>query len=402
MRVLVVHNRYREPGGEDSVVRAEADLLMEGGHEVRVFEVQNPPSDGQAAAALGRSIWNSKAAAAVESVASDFKPDVVHVHNTWYSLSPAPLWALRHLDAARVVTLHNYRLVCVNAHLYRDGHRCTDCLGHLPWRGVGRRCYRGSLGASLAVAASSTAHRLLGTWEAQAEVLVVPTAFARDILVLGGIPADSIAVKPHFVSDPGPRARPPSNSPTVLFAGRFTPEKGLVPVTAAWQADPPSGLEFLLVGDGELRQQMEHLGPSIRVIGWQSRTELSELMRQARAVVAPSQWFETFGLTAAEAMAAGCPVLTVAGGAIAEVVGESGPAPVQTPSSTDEWQERFAQLTDPVSVDRWGAAARLRYEELYHPRQGLDALLGIYKQAIERRRSGPSRERGVRGLRARA
>ena len=385
MRILIVHNRYREPGGEDSVVHAEADLLAQHGHSVQRFEIENPPSGPTAAAALARSSWNRSAAAMVSSAASNFRPDVVHVHNTWYALSPAPLWALRHNGAARVVTLHNYRLVCVNANLYRDGHRCTDCVGAQPWRGVARRCYRGSFSASLAVGVSTTAHRLLRTWQKQAEVLVVPSLLARDLLVLGGVPEESIVVKPHFVRDPGPRKAPPSSSRTVVYAGRFSPEKGLLALVEAWRSLAPPGLELVLVGDGELSDVMKAAGPGIRVIGWRPRAELTQIMLEARAVIAPSQLFETFGLTAAEAMAAGTPVVTVAGGAIAEVAGGVGPAGVVSASSAAEWKDRLQLLSEPSAVDAWGSAARQRFEDLFDPQHGIDSLLGVYRTAITRR-----------------
>ena len=385
MRILIVHNRYREPGGEDSVVRAEADLLEQHGHGVERIEIENPSSGAGAAAALVRSSWNGAAAATVAAAARAFRPDVVHVHNTWYALSPAPLWALRHHRAARVVTLHNYRLVCVNAHLYRDGHRCTDCVGVQPWRGVVRRCYRGSFTASFAAGLNTTAHRLLRTWQTQAELLVVPTMLTRDLLVLGGLPDTSIVVKPHFVRDPGPRKAPPSSSRTVLYAGRFAPEKGVLALVEAWRRSPPPGLELLLVGEGELRRVVETGDYGIRVSGWQSQAELTELMLRARAVVAPSQLFETFGLTAVEAMAAGTPVITVAGSAVAEVAGGAGPAAVSSPSSTTEWQDRLHQLCEPSAVDAWGTAGRERFEERFDPRHGIDSLLAVYRTAIARR-----------------
>jgi glycosyltransferase involved in cell wall biosynthesis len=232
---------------------------------------------------------------------------------------------------------------------------------------------------------NTTAHRLLQTWQRQAELLVVPTVLARDLLVLGGLPDTSVVVKPHFVRDPGPRKTPPSTSRTVLYAGRLAPEKGVLALVEAWRRSPPPGLELLLVGDGDLRQVVEWAGSGIRVSGWQSQAELTELMLQARAVIAPSQLFETFGLTAVEAMAAGTPVITVSGSAIAEVAGGAGPAGVLSPSSTAEWQDRLHQLCEPSAVDAWGTAARQRFEERFDPTHGIDSLLAVYRTAIARR-----------------
>jgi glycosyltransferase involved in cell wall biosynthesis len=384
MRILVLHNKYRERGGEDSVVVAEAGLLERAGHEVHLYQVENPAGNAGAMRALARSPWNGSAAKKVKQLSDEFRPDVVHVHNTWYSLTPSPLWALRHDDIPRVMTLHNYRLVCLSASLHRDGRRCVDCLGHQPWRGIVHRCYHDSYIASAASAANVSLHRMLQTWDRQVELMVVPSSLARDLLVRGGISADRLVVKPHFAPDPGPRPLAPSNSGTVVYAGRFSRDKGLISLAQAWSADPPGDLELLLIGEGELAEGLTRMGPRIRVAGWLSRSELTNQMLQARAVIVPTQMFETFGLTALEAMAAGAPVITIAGSAVHEVVGDGGPPGVELASAADQWRDRLGRLVDGAAVDAWGAAGRARYEEHYRPERGLEQLLAVYESARAR------------------
>src|SRR5215207_2908686 len=144
MRVLQLHTRYREPGGEDRVLAAEAELLRSAGHEVEQVLAENPESAAATATALLRSPWNGASRRAVERAVAAFRPDVAHVHNTWFALSPSVVAALGAAAVPTVMTVHNYRLMCVNGMFLRNGRPCTDCLGRVPWPGVRHRCYRGS------------------------------------------------------------------------------------------------------------------------------------------------------------------------------------------------------------------------------------------------------------------
>src|SRR4029450_5924212 len=136
VRVLQLHTPYRQPGGEDAVVRAEAEVLRRSGHEDVQHQVQNPPGAAGAIGSLVLSPWNPLQARKVQGLAERIRPDVAHVHNTWYAQSPAVLWALRRSGVPTVMTLHNYRLVCANGQLFRDGAPCEDCVGTSPWHGV--------------------------------------------------------------------------------------------------------------------------------------------------------------------------------------------------------------------------------------------------------------------------
>ena len=116
---------------------------------------ENPQRPGPAAASLLASAWNPAAARALRAEARRVRPDVAHVHNTWFALTPAVAAALDGAGVPVVMTLHNYRILCANASLYRDGRPCEDCVGSHPWHGVRHRCYRDSLASSTAVAATA-------------------------------------------------------------------------------------------------------------------------------------------------------------------------------------------------------------------------------------------------------
>src|SRR4029077_90406 len=129
----------------------------------------------------------------------------VHVHNFFPLLSPSVYDACHAARIPVVQSLHNYRLLCLNAELFRQGHVCEECLGKMvAWPGVLHGCYRRSRGASGAVAAMQTLNRLRRTWIDKVDLYIALTEFARSRFIQGGLPAQKIAVKPNFVrSDPG-------------------------------------------------------------------------------------------------------------------------------------------------------------------------------------------------------
>jgi glycosyltransferase involved in cell wall biosynthesis len=380
MRILQVHTRYRYEGGEDAVVRAEAALLAKAGHEVVPYLAENPAGAGPTAAAMLASPWNPAAARRLRAAARRARPDVAHVHNTWFALTPSVVAALDGLGVPVVVTLHNYRLLCANASLFRDGHPCQDCVGTHPWHGTQHRCYRGSAVSSAAVAATISLNRALGTWDRHVRLFLALNDFARDRFVAGGLPADRVRVKPNSVADPGRRAGPPSASRTVLFAGRLVPEKGVGVLLEAWRRLAPSGLELVVAGDGPMRAELERRPPpSVRFVGQLEPAAVRDWMLRSRALVFPTWLYEGQPMSVLEAFAAGLGVLASRLGGNAELVGGLGDgwlAPAQDPGAL---AGRLAALADDDLVDRAGAAARRLYEERFAERHNLRALEAAYR-----------------------
>lgn len=387
MRILQVHNRYRQAGGEDRVVAAEAQVLRAGGHEVEQLLAQNPAAPVATAAALLRAPRNPAWRRAVERAVSRFKPDVAHVHNTWYAMSPAVLDGLRGLGVPTVMTVHNYRLMCVNGMLLRDGQPCEDCIGRSPLPGIRHRCYRNSTVASTVAAATIGYNRRRSTWDRAVDLYLAPTQFVRDRLLDGGFPAHRVQVKPHFVEDPGPRPRPPSQSKTVLFVGRLSAEKGAHALLDAWARLGETDLELVFIGDGPLREELSRRRvPRVHFVGSVGPEEVRFRMLRARVLVAPSALYETFGLVVAEAMASGLPVIVPSGGALAEVA--AGGAVVESENvesagvAADHLTQSLLRAGDGGVVDLAGARGRARFSAHFTSKEGLTRLLDAYQSVI--------------------
>lgn len=382
MKILQIHNSYLHDGGEDRVVRVEAAALRDAGDEVVIAQMANPNRTLRQSAAYAVAPWNPESARWIGKMADQHAPDLAHVHNTWYRLTPSIISTLKRRSVPVVMTVHNYRMMCVNAVFFRDGSPCTDCLGRTPWRSVVHRCYRDSAAQSLIAAGTIALNHAIKTWERGVDRFVVSTRFVEDKLIDAGFPRDRIRVVPHLVPDAGLRPHPPSASSSVVYVGRLDNGKGLETVVEAWRR-VPAPLELLVVGDGPLRASLEALDvPRIRFLGWQDREAVERIMRTSRAMVFPSVYYETLGLSLAEALAAGLPVIAGSVGTRPEILGRDGAGWLVAPTDLDMWEATMRGLADDDAVDRAGAAARSRYEGAFAPAVALEGLRAVYRELV--------------------
>ena len=387
LTVLLVHNFYQRPGGEDRVFETEGQMLEAAGHRVLRYTLHNDAVGGLGRAALAaRSVWSRESYAAVEALVRDERVDVAHVHNTLPLASPSVYVAARRAGAAVVQTLHNYRLVCPGAYLMRDGALCHDCVGRavaLP--GVRHGCYRGSRAATAVVAGTTALHRAAGTYRHAVDRYIALSKFARGVFARGGLPAERIAVKPNALADAptlGPGGGP------VLFAGRLSEEKGIDVFLEAWASDP--ALPPLdVAGDGPLAARVEAAAaadPRVRWLGWQDGDAMKRLVQHASLLIAPSTWYEGWPLTVVEAMASGTPVVATDHGAFREAVvdGVTGRlVPNRDPAALAAAVREMTAAPDALRAMR--AVTHQTYHARYASATNYAQLRAIYAEAMHSR-----------------
>jgi glycosyltransferase involved in cell wall biosynthesis len=406
MRVLLVHERYQQRGGEDAVADAEAALLERNGHSVFYYSRHN--NELASAGVLTtisagiNAVWAPKSFQDIDELIEKHKPEVAHFHNTLPLISPSAYYACVRRGVPVVQTLHNYRLVCPGATLLRQGRVCEACLGkRMAWRAVAHGCYRGSRAASAAVAALLTTHRALRTWQTKVDVYIALSEFARGKLASGGLPRQRIVVKPNFVHpDPGAAQREIPGQ-YGLFVGRLSEEKGVPVMLAAWKRLAHK-IPLFILGDGPMRQgiasEIANLGlTGVRLVGNASREQVFQWMRGACFLVCPSYWFEA-PLVIVEAFACGVPVIATGQDPTAEMVAHRRTGLHFTPGDGADLAAKVEWAwSHPAEMETMGLAARREFESKYTADQNYQQLVGLYKTLVARQTLG-SQPVGLRAV----
>ncbi|MBN8639764.1 MAG: glycosyltransferase family 4 protein [Anaerolineae bacterium] len=387
MKIFLAHNYYQNPGGEDGAFKADAAILEAHGHDVHRFTMHNDAVKAMSRVQVIRAtLWNQQVYQELRDLFTQHKFDVAHFHNTFPLISPAAYAAAQDSGVPVVQTLHNFRLVCPSAILYRDGHVCEDCLhSSLALPGILNGCYRGSRFQSGAVALLNTTHQVRKTWFTQVDRYIALTEFGRRKFIEAGFPAEKIAVRPNFLdADPGVRT---GDGSYALFLGRLNPEKGVRTLLEAWR-QIPQDIPLKIVGEGELKAEAQAAitqhGLNVELLGWRSPAEVLDLIKAARFVIFPSEWYETFGRVVIEAFACGVPVIASKLGASTETV-EHGRTGLHfeagNPASLAETVRNL--WGDVAAVHTYGSAGRREFELKYTAERNYDRLVEIY-QNLER------------------
>lgn len=391
MKVLLVHNEYQEPGGEDIVFRQEKQLLSAFGHKVLVYKRSNHEinrySRLQRVLLPRQLIWAEDARQDVARILGEEKPDIVHVHNTFTQISPSIYMACREAGVPVVQTLHNFRLLCPAATFYREGKACEECVAHSLWRSVRHGCYRSSRFATAAVAVMLATHRHLRTWIDNIDSYIALTEFARQKFIHSGFPAGRIHTKPNFV-DPDP-GQGTEKGDYALFVGRLSEEKGLRTLLAAW-ACLKSSIRLFIVGDGPLRAELEKYAAArglsaVSFLGRLRHAETQEAIKGARFLILPSECYENFPMTIVEAFASGTPVICSCFGAMEEIV-EAGRTGLHFEvNNSENLAEKVSWAwAHSGSMRVMGKEARREYESKYTAKKNYSLMMAIYRDVIDR------------------
>jgi len=378
MVILLLHNRYRERGGEERAVAEQAALLRDRGHRVEVLERSSQELTGsrgrvRAARALLR---GGESEQDVAALVRRLGVNVVHAHNLHPLLGPRALQAARTAGARTVLQLHNFRLACAIGVAYRDGAVCHRCSGRDTWPGLRLRC-RGGLAESAVYAAALARQqpRIL----AAADRFITLSEATRTQLGALGLPLERADVVPNPLSERAFQgASEAHRGRYALCVGRLVPEKGF---DTAVQAARTAGVPLKIVGRGpdEVRLRALSSGADVELLGELELAELEQVRRGAAVQLAPSRCEEQSPYSVLEAMAAGVPVLVSQLGGLPELAGAEASLSAQDPEA---WARSLAALwSDPDDRRRRGDLARERAWARAAPERVHAALMGVYERA---------------------
>ena len=406
MKILLVHNYYGSsaPSGENKVFEAEKAMLEKHGHEVVAYtrcsdEIRNGSAARRAWGKLKGAvcaIGNPFAARAVSKKCREFKPDVVHFHNTFPLISPLAVRAASKY-APVVMTLHNYRPACTAGVPTRDGKVCSLCLDKMcAWDGIKHRCYRGSLLATLPIAINIAIYRkLLPKWVSR---FIVLSEFQKRKIVEYGWPAKRIVVKGNFIGEEPRNTQNTRKKDQIVYVGRLSKEKGVETLIKAFAIlcgssetstqSPCStrlkNLKLVIVGDGADRPELEKLatGLNVEFMGYKPSEEARCIIAESKVLVSPSTCWETFGLAAAEAMSVGTPSVVANLGGLPDIVQDGRFGEVFEAGNVEACAAAIDCLLNRPDYDEMCAAAKQEAETKYSEDANFGQLMKIYERGI--------------------
>lgn len=384
-RVLLIHNYYKIPGGEDIVVANEKRLLETYGHEVVLYTRTNKELDtlsfGKKLLLPFPSIFSLRTYREVKRLIQKEKIEIVHVHNTLNLISPSVYYAAFACGVPVVQTMHNFRLLCPAATFVRNGHICEDCVERGLGCAVRYGCYRGSRVQTLVNAAILKLHRMLGTYRKLFYICL--TEFNKEKLLLLNqkgrniVREQNIFVKSNFIWPPETKERQKKDQ--YVYVGRLDAIKGIRFLLEAWREFPDKKLIICGSGPEEAwikKYIQENQMSQVECLGQIPYEEVLNIIGESKALVMPTLWYEGQGLVLLESYAVGTPVL-------ASDLGNPGNITISgvtgyhfTPGDVSSFKEAIKKLETKTEWD-----TKSIYEKYYAPEANYEKLKQIYDYA---------------------
>lgn len=319
-KVLLVHNFYQIPGGEDTVFNNEKKLLEDNGHEVIVYTRDNKKtSKFNFLEKLGyplNSIFSLKTYNEVKKIILDYHIDIVHVHNTWPLISPSVYYAACHSNVPVIQTVHNFRLLCPGGTLYHNGKIFEESLYIGLRSAIKQKVYKKSFIHTLISATTLKIHRIMGTYK-KVNYIFLTEFNKKKHLELNTekhtIIDDRMAfIKPNFVNIDRNVMPSDKRKNQFVFVGRLDKLKGIDLLLKTWKDIKDSNLIICGTGPEEetCRKFIKEKGLSnIHMTGLISNDKAREIIAESRALILPTQWYEGFPMTIVESFAVGTPII---------------------------------------------------------------------------------------------
>ncbi len=391
MKILLVHNRYQQYGGEDATYESEKELLESHGHTVRslLFDNSQIRGIGQRIKAGIQMIYNKESEGLLDKAIREFRPDLMHVHNFFYLASPSIFFAAEKNRVPIVVTLQNYRLICSGGLLMRNSEPCELCVNEIfPLSGVRYRCHRNSRLGTAYLTFQTGLHKLWNTWDQKITRYIAVTEFAKNKFMSSslGLSDAKIVVKANSVADTDLVAVEQREN-YYLFVGRLSKEKGIEVMLKAFEN---SNFQLEIIGDGPLRPMVEQaaqLNSNIRYSGYRDRTYIIERLKRSRAMIFPSLWYECLPVTILEAFSTGTPVIISNVGNLNEIVTNHYNGIHFSANNADDLRNVLSTFDrHPRDYVQLYLNARKTFVAKYTHAINYDNLMRIYRSAIEEKK----------------
>ena len=395
-KILIVHNFYQQPGGEDTVFRNEKKLLEDNGHEVITYTRDNSELKGNIFKKILLpfiTIFNPKTYFDIKKIIKDKNIDIVHVHNTLCLISPAVFYAALKMKTPVIQTLHNFRMQCANALFYRDGHICEDCVKNGLVCALKYKCYRNSFFQTLAIVLMLKIYRFVGIYKKVNFICL--TEFNKSKLLLNKkhiVDEDKVFVKPNFVFDNNNNGNltkelsekdyNSNDRGYYLFVGRLDEIKGVDIVLEAFSKMQDRELHVIGSGGEDYIKEFSKYS-NIKFLRQLPHNEVMNEMKKGKALIFPSKLFEGNPMTIIESYENGLPVVSSDVGNVKDMVkNEITGAHFKT--GDDESLIRTIEKLDKIDMFKLKENAYREFDIKYNQKAGYNSIINIYSRMIEK------------------
>ena len=391
MKILIIHNRYVYPGGEDQVVTAEKRMLEKFGHEVILHEQSNSEIGNltlpqKLSFILKDAYWSRHSYQTISRLIKEEKPDIAHFHNTFFLVTPSAYDACYDAKIPIVQTLHNYRFLCPIGIFYRQGRICEDCLQKGKISAIINRCWRDSHLSSLVLTRIIKNIERKKVLSEKINHFIALTPFSRQKFIDSGFNGEKITIKPNFIDF---ELRPSREEGKYgLFVGALRDYKGITALVNAWKI-LKKDFPLKIIGNGPLYHELKKqcYGTHIELLGAKPLEETLELIKRSLFVVVPSECYENFPRVIIEAFACRVPVVATDHGALKDLIthGKTGLL-FEWGSVNDLAAKIHSLIRTPSLAKELGMNARKQYEEHYTVEKNYEILMDIYNHALSSNR----------------
>ena len=317
-KVLIVHNYYKIPGGEDTVVANEKKLLEDNGHEVILYSRNNSELEGMGIfkklLMVFFTIFNIKTYMDVKKIIKEKSIDIVHVHNTLNLISPSVYYAALKCKIPVVQTIHNFRLLCPAATFYRNGHICEDCINKGLYSAIKYSCYRNNRLYTLGCVLTLRIHRFIGIYKKINYICLTDFNKKKLMMLDKFIDINRVYVKPNFVIR---KSNDPINikrKNQFVFVGRLDLLKGIDILLKAWKKVDYGVGNLVICGTGPMSGWCDEFIKvnkleNVELLGFVENNIVRKIISESKALILPTQWYEGFPMTIVESYSEGTPVI---------------------------------------------------------------------------------------------
>ena len=388
MRILSVHNQFRQYAGSDIVAAADEKMLAEKDDVTSYTRNSNEIGSVSAVqkALLGLdTIYSRRTEREITKLVGRFRPDIAYVHNVFPLISPSLYHVLHRLRVPSVHMIHDFRLWCPNSRFYVNNHPCRLCQKGNYWHAIENRCIQGNLGYSAIYGASLFFNRAKG-FTGKIGGFICLTEFAKELLLESGEPEEKIHILPNHI-DTSAFTPQFGKGSYVLYLGGLYRDKGVMTVVKAFEKLPHILVKF--VGAGDAEQEMrdyirDHNLSNVEIVGFKNGPEKLEYLRNSMFTICATHCYETFGLVVLEAYASGKPVIASAIGALPYIVEHEKTGLLFEPQNSDDLAAKVRWLHErPTEIESMGRRACATVQNKYDTRTRYAALNNIFEKVVE-------------------